>query len=129
MKLRCTTNSIRVRIRKSELNTLAEEGSIKEQVGFGHQVSFSFVLFIDHEAQEVHALLNQNTITIHLPTSLAQTWINSQQVSIQASQVLENEQYLDILVEKDFPCTDRENEDKNDTFWELAQDQNKPETC
>jgi len=53
--------------------------------------------------------------------------MTSDQVGIEYNIPLDGATYLHILIEKDFPCLDREQEDKSDTFWELAQE--KPDTC
>lgn len=127
MKLRCTKNSIRIRIRKSELSQLAESKSIIEKVFFTPTSVFSFTLTIDDTQQEVGATFLNQDITVSLPTTMAHAWINTNQVSIEVHHRISEGQDLHILVEKDFPCLDRENEDKSDTFWELSPEQ--PEIC
>jgi len=97
MKLRCTENSIRIRIRKYE------------------------------SMQQVAATLLDNNLVVNLPKSAANEWINSNQVGIEVNKEIPNNESLHILIEKDFPCLDRENEDKSDTFWELASDA--PDAC
>ncbi len=130
MKLRCTTNSLRLRVRKSDLDILQKEGSIAEHLNFTPQVSFRFSLHIHPECTEVQAIFEDQEIRIYLPEQQAQAWINSTQVGIQTTQTTgKNSEVLDILIEKDFPCDDRPNEDKKDTFWELAQEKGKSEAC
>lgn len=130
MKLRCTTNSLRLRVRKSDLDTLQKEGSIAEHLVFAPQTSFRFSLHITQGFTEVKAIFEDQEIRVHLPEQQAQAWINSNQVGIQTTQVInEAQEALSILIEKDFPCDDRPNEDKKDTFWELAQEDGKSEVC
>jgi len=127
MKLRCTTNSIRIRIRKSELTQLAKEESISESIKFGEGVSLNFALSINNQTSKVLASFVNNNLEVKLPKSVASNWINSNEVSIEVHNPIENGDSLHILIEKDFPCLDREEEDKSDTFWELAPET--PDVC
>ena len=127
MKLRCTENSIRIRIRKSEIEQLIKTKKVEEVVRFGNQVALTFALTIDASTQSVAASLVQNNLQISLPETIAQQWVNSNQVGIEVNNKISEENSLHILIEKDFPCLDRENEDKSDTFWELAS--KTPDAC
>lgn len=123
MKLRCTHNSIRLRLRKSDLNTLVEKGEVKEQVSFpGGKETFSFILKLKEELDQVHAASSPHELEISLPKFNAISWANSAEVGIEVYQELGGEEQLHLLIEKDFPCLDRENEDKSDTFWELSEE-------
>lgn len=128
MKLRCTENSIRIRIRKSELEQLAKTKRVEEKVRFGNQVTLTFALNINESMQRVDATLLHNNLVVNLPKAEAEKWINSNQVGIEVSNEMDSDQSLHILIEKDFPCLDRENEDKSDTFWELASEET-PDAC
>jgi len=127
MKLRCTENSIRIRIRKSELDQLAKSKQIAEKIHLGNQVVFTFTLDVNEFVEKVTAILLNNTLLVSLPKATANQWINSNQVSIEVKNEISDEHNLHILIEKDFPCLDRENEDKSDTFWELVPKQT--ESC
>ena len=127
MKLRCTKNSIRIRIRKSELNQLTKDKKVEEKIRFGNQTVLTFALQISELTQQVNASLSNNQLVINLPIPIANQWINSSQVGIEVNRVVSKEHHLHILIEKDFPCLDRPEEDKSDTFWELAPDE--PEAC
>lgn len=115
-----THNSIRIRIRKSELARLAQDHRIAESIAFGPSMHFHFSLSILPTGSTLSADLGQQEIRVSLPFSLAQPWMNSAEVSLEAHHPLENGASLHILVEKDFPCLDRVDENKADTFWELA---------
>jgi hypothetical protein len=127
MKLRCTHNSIRIRIRKSELLELSQNNNITETIAISPSITFSFGLEIANDVSTVHATFIENKIGVLLPVKEAKEWINTNQVGIEVNNVIGDGQNLHILIEKDFPCLDRPEEDKSDTFWELAPDT--PETC
>lgn len=127
MKLRCTHNSIRIRVRKSDLQRLEAEGGVEESMSFGPSSILSFGIYIDRKSNSVMGSFEKNKVRIDLPIALAQHWIQSQEVGIEVQQELSGGDSLHILLEKDFPCGDREGEDKADTFWELAEEG--PEAC
>jgi len=127
MKLRCTHNSIRIRIRKSELKELAESRRVEEAINFGGAVVLSFILEINPATEQVNASFLENQLVVSLPKKQAFQWMNSNQVGIEVNKPIGKEQTLHVLIEKDFPCLDREEEDKSDTFWELAPET--PDAC
>ena len=128
MKLRTTNNSIRIRIRKSELALLKNDSKIEEVIYFPNDVQFAFALAVAKEVEEISVSLNQNTLTILIPHNIAIGWINTNQVGIEYNLPISIDKNLHVLIEKDFPCLDRSNEDKSDTFWELAPTET-PEKC
>ncbi len=127
MKIRMTQNSIRIRVRKSELQTLQQNQIIGESVTFLDGTVLKFGLKIDKNSSIVGATMDQQGLFLFIPTKEAHQWIQTNQVGIESTINLADGEKLHLLIEKDFPCLDRENEDKSDTFWELAPDA--PESC
>ncbi len=127
MKLRTTNNSIRIRIRKSELLQLRKDGKVEERINFGNEVVFSFALVIDEETEVLNGSLVGHSLIIRIPNTIGIKWIDSNEVGIESVSKVSETEELHILVEKDFPCLDRPNEDKSDTFWELVPENEK--TC
>jgi len=127
MKLRTTHNSIRIRVRKSELTRLQAEGRVEESIRFLNNVVFKFALLIEDIDSDLNANLEQNYLKLSIAKARAKQWITTNEVGIETYIALANGEQLHLLVEKDFPCLDRANEDKSDTFWELASD--KPDVC
>ena len=124
MKLRIEGNSIRLRVKKSDLNRLHTEGVVHEMVAFIKGFNFHYELKMDEKASNIDAVFTHSTITISIPLSIANEWINSETVGLENT--LENG--LFILIEKDFPCKTRENENKDDTFQELMKNDD-PSVC
>lgn len=127
MKLRTTHNSIRLRIRKSELAKLAATQMIEESVKFPGGNLFTYKLCLDEEIDKLSADWEGASLSISLPQTQSNTWIQTNQVGIEAYLDLPDKEKLHILIEKDFPCLDRVDEDKSDTFEELVPE--KPESC
>ena len=121
MKLRCIQNSIRLRLRKSDINALATAGIIREEVWFPGGEGFTFSLAISNQNPKVSVHFETSDLRVLLPENMAKAWIDSNQVGIERYIDLPfNKSHLHVLIEKDFPCKDRVNEDKADTFTELA---------
>ena len=124
MKMRCVQNSIRLRLRKSEIEQLGKGATIIEEVGFpGETPSLSFSLKMADETTAVQAVYIGHQIQITIPQTQATNWIKSNQVSLETFLPLQHPQQLHVLIEKDFPCKDRENEDKTDLFGDLAEEE------
>lgn len=126
MKIRMTTNSIRLRLRKSDLAKLQDKKILLDKVMFPNQVIFAFALSIT-ESNSINANFEQGQLLVSIPKPIATQWIESEEVGIETDVKLNDTDLLHILIEKDFPCLDREEENKEDTFWELSGD--KPNAC
>lgn len=117
MKLRFRDNSIRLRLTRSEVDSVARNGLVKGSVPFSAGVSFDYVLESSPACVEPVAHLSNSVLTVCLPQADAGAWAGSEQVSITAEQNLDDGGVLHILVEKDFACiTPRANEDESDMF-------------
>jgi hypothetical protein len=116
MKLRLEGNSIRLRVRKSDLIKLHSEGIITETLVFPNSLNFNYELRTDNKAETIDAQLSAAAMTVSIPLSIAMTWLNSDAVGMEHTL----DSGLFILIEKDFPCTDRPWEDTSDTFFELV---------
>lgn len=116
MKLRMEGNNIRLRLKKSDIEKLKKEGIVGETVAFSDNLYFYYKLKTHQHDQEIDATFVRNAVQITLPLGIATTWMDTDQVSIQYTL----DSGLNILIEKDFPCKTRDDEDKNDTFEDLA---------
>ncbi|MEP7317162.1 MAG: hypothetical protein ABI921_00420 [Panacibacter sp.] len=126
MKLRFEKNSIRFRVRKSDLEQLNHQGFVQESVQFPG-ATFMFQLRVSGNA-EPGAEFNDNSITANIPVGIATEWMNTDEVGIYHMQHT-GDQTLEITIEKDFPCKDRPEEDRSDTFVEFAENSGKNEVC
>lgn len=124
MKLRIEKNSIRIRVKKSDLEKLKKHGLIRESVAFLKGFHFHYELKIDEKIKTIEASFSSATITVSIPLSMANSWIDTEQVGVENT----SENGLFILIEKDFPCKTRLDEDKNDFFQELIE-KNPPLIC
>lgn len=119
MKLRCTANSIRFRVRKSDLDILQNQGEVSAPINFAPGIKLEYTLKLG-QIEQPQASYTVHQIIVILPAELAKNWINSEDVSIEYQQTYAEGQYLQVLIEKDFPCRHTEEKDREDTFFELA---------
>jgi hypothetical protein len=120
MKLRLDNNSLRLRVKKSDLERLQKEGATSEKLTFPNQAVFIYTLRYDDWSETINATFAADRIVVNMPTKIASSWINSNEVGLETTL----ESGLFILIEKDFPCKDRPWEDIKDTFFELVNDDN-----
>ena len=120
IKLRCAPDSIRLRLRKTALQELAEQGKVVETILFPNGQQLVYGLEIKEDRPELPVHFQDGVLMIHLPALIANEWISSDQVGLETDQALPNNGTLHILVEKDFPCQHKEGSENQDTFQELA---------
>ena len=113
MKIRIQNNSIRLRLSQSEVTSLGKDGACMGKTEFPNTATLVYRLT---QAAELNASFNNNVVTIVLPEAEVKSWIETDQVGIQGNLILENEDNLSILVEKDFKCLTERSEDESDLF-------------
>lgn len=117
MKLRLRDNSIRLRLSRGEVDTAVSTGLVKASVPFSAGVSFDYLLESSPACIKPVAHFSDHTLRICLPLATTKGWAESDEVSIDAEQLLDDGKVLRLLVEKDFVClAPREGEDESDMF-------------
>ena len=119
MKLRLESNSVRLRLKKSDLQMLREKNSIDETVFFPGSY-FTYKLSISNEEKEVTTRMDSQFIEIIIPSGEAMLWMDNNETGIYHTVTFDNHS-LNIIIEKDFPCKDKNAEENKDTFIELSQ--------
>lgn len=115
MKIRIKGNTVRYRLSKTEVATLAEEGRLEEKTEF---ISGSLSYAIRQtESDFLSADFTDQTITLYVPKGALQTWASTDKVGIDSRTSLPNGNTLYLLLEKDFKCIDAPiTEDQSDYF-------------
>ena len=127
MKIRCEQDSIRLRLRKSELGQLRNEHKLSTTVHIPGGKSLVWELVLDDTSSDITADLESHVLKVVLPLKDALQWMDTETVGLEAFVPNGTPHQLHLLVEKDFPCKDRPEEDKLDFFTELAATQ--PPLC
>ena len=117
MKLRIRDNSIRLRLTRTEVETVNTEGLVRGRVPFAGRNTFEYLLESSPATVKPEAHMSNNVLSVRVPTTDIKRWAESEQVSIESEQNLDDGEQLKILVEKDFAClAPREGEDESDMF-------------
>lgn len=112
-------NSIRLRLTQSEVKNLFDRGEVTEMINFGADFGgeLTYVLRVDPDARSISANVGSRIITVVLPASVAESWIGTDQIGVEAVQTVGSDKELQVVIEKDFAClSPRPGEDQSDNF-------------
>lgn len=115
MKLRFDKNSLRLRLKKSDIEKLRNNNSIHQSIAFLNG-SFEYSLSIAPDQPEVSANVEEQSIKVAIPSNMALTWMNNNEVGIYHTIQIDETRKLDLIIEKDFPCKEIKEEDQQDYF-------------
>ena len=118
MKLRLQSNSIRLRLKRGEVEQLAKTGRVEEKVIMGSGVvdTFHYALQTSHSVSTPHAILEAKGILVLVPVEAVTRWATGNDVGIEAILPLGEQGRLQVLIEKDFACLNGPEEQNVDTF-------------
>ena len=110
-------NSIRLRLTQSEVQTVSAEGLVRGRVRFAGSNTFDYILESSPATVRPEAHISNNVLTVRVPKMDVAQWADSDRISIEAEQFLDDGEHLRILVEKDFHClSPRDGEDESDMY-------------
>lgn len=95
-------NSIRLRLSQTDMETLAAEDRILNQVDFG-TAALQYGIEIT-DGNSITATLEDHVLLVGIPRSLAKPWIETEQVGISHTIASEGSPEMAVLLEKDFAC-------------------------
>ena len=117
MKLRILGDTLRLRLSQADMQRLTETGRVEETTHFGPGTALVYAIERDAERESVGACFDQGTITVGVPPGMLRGWTESEEVSMRATQSVEDGHSLSLLIEKDFKClVPREGEEDYDGF-------------
>jgi hypothetical protein len=118
VKLRLQFNSIRFRLRRSEVEQFSRTGRVEEKIliGSGDGETFDYVLESTTAVSSPRATVTARGIAVQVPSHEVMRWASTDQVGIEGRQPVDNETSLQILIEKDFACIDGNDHENVDTF-------------
>ena len=117
MKIRIQGNSIRLRLRREEVATLAAEGLVEDRLKFGPEISQHLVYRLEAaDRDSMNTYFRDGAVVVELPRAEAGAWELSDRVGFEQTVEAEGESIV-VLVEKDFKCLEeRAGEDESDLF-------------
>ena len=118
MKLRIRGNTIRLRLKRGEVDRVASGKSVVEQTRFP-DTTLTYRLEVSNDGA-FSATFADHELVVHVPPAEASRWAETDQVSLFTDLELQGGDTLSLLVEKDFACLapgdHRAHEDDTDTF-------------
>lgn len=114
MKIRIEDNSVRYRLRRSEVDTLAEKGRLWATTQFPDG-TFTYGLCSEAGLLDLRASQEDGKIVLYIPEEWIAEWPASSRVGFEARIEL-NGKILHLLIEKDFVCLDRDIAGQTDQF-------------
>jgi hypothetical protein len=107
VKLRLKGDALRLRLTRGEVARLGEGGRVEEVTAFGPGAAERLVYAVEASPEAVvGARFTSGRIVVTIPAAPARAWAAGDAVGISATQGP-----LTILIEKDFACLDRRDED------------------
>jgi len=118
MKLRIKENTMRVRVSRSEVARLLAGDRLEETIHFTPEpvAKLSYALQQDQSLSRPTVRYTENRVAILIPADQVNEWGTTDQVGIAEDIRLGNLKSLGLLIEKDFACLDRSDEDNEDSF-------------
>jgi hypothetical protein len=118
MKLRIKGNSIRLRVSRSEVARLLADECLEETIYFAPAPDARLTYALEQEPSLTSPAVRyaEKRVVILIPADQASTWGVTNQVGISEIISLGALGSLELLVEKDFACLDRSEEENEDTF-------------
>lgn len=116
MKIRIKDSSIRLRLSKSDVNTLSSEGCILAECQIAPKNTLKYMISIA-EKDEIEVKLKYHTIDVKIPYAQLQKFFQDEEIGIQHTVDNGQNKGLFILVEKDFQClVPRSHEDETNLY-------------
>jgi hypothetical protein len=117
MKLRIKGNSLRLRVTPSEMMRLLETGRIEETIHFAPDKNACLTYALEHaaEASSLGLRYSPQEIAIVVSSREVHRWAGVQDVGLYAK-VRTSHGPLELAVEKDFACLDKNDAENADTF-------------
>jgi hypothetical protein len=118
MKLRIKGDSLRLRVSRSEVATLLAGDCLEETIHFTPEpvAKLTYALQQEQSLSRPTIQYRENRVAILIPADQANAWGTTDQVGIAEDINVGNFGSLALLIEKDFACLDRSDEDNEDTF-------------
>jgi hypothetical protein len=107
MKLRCTPNSVRLRLNQKEVAQFVQAGELTERIEFPglEPTAFIYRLEFGSKPGSNGARFENGELTITVPGDQAQAWANRKdEVGLYYNHEFAGGRSLRVMIEKDFQC-------------------------
>jgi|SRR6516162_1069717 hypothetical protein len=111
MKIRIKGNTLRYRLTKSEVTKLGTDGRLEERAEFAGKTLVYAIEPASEGATNLSADFINDKIVLYMPEEMVNELVNTERVGFEGSSGL-----VSLLIEKDFVCIDRVEEDQSDNY-------------
>jgi hypothetical protein len=116
MKIRIQGNSIRFRLKQFEVEALAEKKIAKEILAFGDEEKDQLQFVLQVVNGEFSLEQNITSVQLNIPDHIANEWMQTNLVGFEQKIVTAKGKEINILVEKDFKCLTRSDEEEAGSY-------------
>ncbi|WP_373517059.1 hypothetical protein [Pricia sp.] len=115
MKIRIKGNSVRFRLTQTEVKAVCDMDMVREETQF-NEAHFVYAVKASNVHDHLTASFADQVITLFVPKDTLNDWYTNDQVGFYHTEILDNGQKLDLILEKDFVCLDDRAEDESDNY-------------
>ena len=112
MKVRIQDNSIRFRLKQFEVEALSEKEIVKEVISFGDEEKDQLQFVLQAGNSDFKLEQERTIIQLNIPERVVNEWTQTDLVGFEQKITTVKGKEINILVEKDFKCLDRSDEDE-----------------
>jgi len=112
MKLRIQENSLRLRLTQKEIADLRKRGCVESFIAFPSGTALTYRLEDSPYAESISVTFDGRKIQLNIPTLLLTDWVEGDQLSIETP----SHTGVHVLVEKDFKCLHRPEDQDPDAY-------------
>ncbi len=117
MKLRIHENSIRLRLKPSEVETFRQDGKVEDTLWFGAGIYLAYGLRASSKTDVLETAFSENRLRIFVPESWVEPWVDSDREGFEGVQPLDGGGMIRIIVEKDYKCLHRPSTQADDDVF------------
>lgn len=103
MKLRLEKETVRLRLSPDELRKLKSEKTIVEKISVSKENRFSYSIQIADHHETCYMDFKDNSLEVSIPNTLADKWMNSNQVAIKETIDTDSGETIVLVIEEDLP--------------------------
>jgi hypothetical protein len=118
MKLRIKGNSLRLRVSRSELARFLDGERVEETIHFTQapEARLTYSLESAVQLEPIGVQYGSRIVKVILSEDQAHVWRAESEVGVYSALDIGAAGSLEVMVEKDFACLDRSDEENSDTF-------------
>ena len=103
MKLRLEKETVKLRLSPVEIRKLKSEKVIVEKISITKENGFSYSIQLDDHIETCRMDFKDNSLEVSIPNTLADKWMNSNQVAIKETIETDSGETIVLVIEEDLP--------------------------